>query len=134
MSDEEAILAANAAYYRAFAMRDFGAMSRIWAEGDVSCIHPGWSALIGRDAVVESYRSILRNPIQEPIQYRDAAAIVSGGEGRVLCIEIVGGVGLAATNWFKRIGGVWRMIHHQASPMAAPVEDAIPEPSSRLLN
>jgi ketosteroid isomerase-like protein len=61
MSDEVAILAANAAYYRAFATADFAAMSRIWADNNVSCIHPGWPAMIGRQAILESYREILRN-------------------------------------------------------------------------
>ena len=48
MSDETAILAANAAYYGAFAAADIAAMSRVWADDNVSCIHPGWPALVGR--------------------------------------------------------------------------------------
>ncbi|HYW59078.1 MAG TPA: nuclear transport factor 2 family protein, partial [Xanthobacteraceae bacterium] len=37
MSDSDAILAANAAYYRAFASGDFATMSSIWADDGVSC-------------------------------------------------------------------------------------------------
>jgi ketosteroid isomerase-like protein len=126
MSDERDILAANAAYYHAFSTRDFSAMSRIWADEDVSCIHPGWPPLIGRAAILDSYRGILSNPGQEPIVHRDHFAMAADGEGRVVCIEIVGGLALAATNWFRRVGGAWRMVHHQASPVAAVVEEAPP--------
>jgi ketosteroid isomerase-like protein len=133
MSEENAILAANAAYYRAFATGDFDEMSRVWAEDGISCIHPGWPALIGREAVIGSYREIMRNPGQERVEHRNDHAIVTGGDGRVLCVEFVGGLALAATNWFSRIDGTWRMIHHQASPIATLVAEAAP-PSSQRLN
>jgi len=134
MSDEAAILAANAAYYRAFARADFAEMSRIWAEDDVSCIHPGWPALVGRQAILESYREILRNPNQERIEPRNETVMVVGDEARVLCVEFVGGTALATTNLFRRVNGAWRMTHHQASPVAALVEEPTPQPSSRRLN
>jgi hypothetical protein len=134
MTDKGAILAANAAYYHAFATGDFAKMSGLWAEEDVSCIHPGWPVLVGRQPILESYASILRNPNQERIEHRNHIAMISGDEGRVFCVEIVGGMGLAATNWFRRINGAWRMIHHQASPLATLIEESVPEPSSRVLN
>ena len=134
MSDEDAILAANAAYYRAFTIADFAAMSRIWADDNVSCIHPGWPVLIGREAILESYREILRNPDQDRIDPRNETVMVAGDEARVICVEFVGGAALAATNLFKRIDGAWRMTHHQASPIAALVEEAVSQPSSRRLN
>jgi ketosteroid isomerase-like protein len=136
MSDETAILAANTAYYRAFAGADIAAMSRVWADDNVSCIHPGWPALVNRPAVLESYRDILRNPDQERIDLRNVTVLASGDEARVICVEFVGGAALAATNMFKRIDGEWRMTHHQASPIAALVEEAVsqPQPSSRRLN
>jgi ketosteroid isomerase-like protein len=134
MSDEATILAANAAYYRAFASADFAAMSRVWANDNVSCIHPGWPALIGRPTIVESYRQIFSNPSQERIEPRNETVMVAGDEARVLCVEFVGGTALAVTNLFKRVDGVWRMTHHQASPIAALVEEAIPQPPSQRLN
>lgn len=128
MNDEEDLLAANAAYYEAFRTAKFAEMCRIWAEDGVSCVHPGWPALVGRDAVIESYRKILANPNPEWIDPHDAHVLVSGDEGRVLCIEIVAGtLALAATNWFRRVGGRWRMVHHHASPIAAAmVEETAP--------
>ena len=135
MSDHDAILAANAAYYRAFSTGDFAAMSRIWADDAVSCVHPGWSALVGRDAVVESYRNILASPNRVRIAHRDDTPIVSGDEGRVLCVEIVEGTALlAATNCWRRVGGTWRMTHHQASPIAVPLEESEPPPRGQRLN
>lgn len=119
MSDEAALLAANRAYYRAFSAGDFTAMSDIWGEDDVSCIHPGWPALVGRQAVLASYRDILRNPQQEPIQHRNETTILAATEGRVFCVEIVGEAALVATNWFRLVDGAWRLVHHQASPLAA---------------
>jgi uncharacterized protein (TIGR02246 family) len=134
MSDEAAILAANAAYYRAFASADFAAMSHIWADDNVSCIHPGWPVLIGRQAILESYREILRNPDQERIEARNETVMVAGDDARVICVEFVGGAALAATNMFRRMGGAWRMTHHQAGPIAALVEEASTQPLSRRLN
>ncbi len=134
MSDETEILAANAAYYRAFAGGDFAAMSRIWADDNVSCIHPGWPVLIGRPAILESYREIMRNPDQERIEPRNETVMAAGEEARVFCVEFVAGAALAATNMFRRVSGAWRMIHHQASPIAALVEEVASQPSSRRLN
>jgi ketosteroid isomerase-like protein len=130
----ESILAANAAYYRSFASGDFAAMSRIWADDGVSCVHPGWPALLGRDAILESYRGILHSTNRVRIAYRDDTAIVAGEEGRVLCVEIVEGAALAATNCYRRVDGAWHMTHHQASPIAAPLEEIEPRPRGQRLN
>jgi ketosteroid isomerase-like protein len=135
MSERDAILAANAAYYLAFSAGDVAAMDRIWADDGVSCVHPGWPALVGRDSVMESYRGILSSATRVRIVHRDDVAIVAGEEGRVLCVEIVEGTAvLAATNCFRRVGGVWRMTHHQASPIATPVEESRPPPRGQRLN
>src|SRR5579862_2501037 len=123
MTDASDILEANAVYYRAFASGDFAAMSLIWADDGVSCVHPGWPALIGRDAILESYRGILSGMNRVRIGHREDTAIAAGDDGRVLCVEIVEGAALAATNCYRRVGGVWRMVHHQASSIAAPSDE-----------
>jgi ketosteroid isomerase-like protein len=134
MSEEDAVLAANAAYYQAFASGDFAAMSRVWANDNASCIHPGWPALIGRRAILESYRQIFNNPNQDRIEPRNETVMIAGGEARVLCVEFVGGTALAATNLFQRVDGAWRMTHHQASPIAALVEEPAAQPPPKRLN
>jgi hypothetical protein len=131
MTDEDAILAANAAYY-VFGGADFAGTSEIWADDDVSCVHPGWPVLIGRQKVLQSYRNILGNPTEEQIAHQDEQVLASGVEARVLCVEIVGELALAATNWFRRIDGAWRMIHHQPSPLAARIQQAPQPPPGRL--
>ena len=135
MSDSDAVLAANAAYYRAFSTGDTAAMSRLWADDGVSCVHPGWTPLIGRAAVVDSYRNILASPNRVRIAHREDTAIVTGEEARVLCIEIVEGTALlAATNVYRRIGDAWRMVHHQASPIAVAAEESEAPPRGQRLN
>jgi ketosteroid isomerase-like protein len=134
MEEENAILAANAAYYRAFVTCDIAAMSDLWAPDEVSCIHPGWPVLIGRRAILESYFGILTNPGQDPIEHHNEMVLMSGKEARVFCIEIASGVRLAATNWFRCIDGNWRMIHHQASPIGPLGEERRQQTAARRLN
>jgi ketosteroid isomerase-like protein len=127
MTEETALLAANAAYYEAFSARDIESMAALWAPDGVSCIHPGWPPLIGRLAVLSSYGDIFRNPRQEAIQRRNETVLLERGEGRVYCIESVGGAALVATNWFRRTEEGWLLVHHQASPLAV----VAPEPRSK---
>ncbi len=127
MTDADELLAANAAYYRAFAARDLVAMASVWAPEDASCVHPGWPALIGAQAVLASYRDIFRNARQETVTSRDEKTLIHGDDGRVFCVESVGASSLLlATNWFRRIEGRWRLIHHQASPLVAPRQESPP--------
>lgn len=119
MSDQEVrkakLMEANTRFYRAFIDGDYPAMDRLWAEADVSCIHPGWPVLVGRSAVMDSWRDILKNSNRPPVQCRGMSALIHEKEGRVLCLEIVGNLALAATNLFRFADGDWRMLHHQAS-------------------
>ena len=132
MTDGDQILAANAAFYAAFAGRDFAAMIRIWADEDVSCIHPGWPPLVGRKAVLDSYKGLLSNPAQVRIDQSHEIVSTFENQARVLCIETVAESTLAATNLFRRINGVWRMTHHQASPIALNFPREERPPKSRL--
>ncbi|HTV33148.1 MAG TPA: nuclear transport factor 2 family protein [Methylocella sp.] len=123
MVDKASLLAANAAFYTAFRIRDLAGMTSLWADDDtVSCIHPGWPAIIGRKAVVGSWRNILGSEHSPAISCHDPYAIISGDEGRVLCIEKIGSMALAASNHFRQIEGHWKLVHHQSSPIALPDE------------
>jgi ketosteroid isomerase-like protein len=122
MSDEEAVLAANRAFYRAFGSRDLAAMDALWAtHAPVACIHPGWDALIGRAAVMASWREILAQPT--PIACRAERVLGLGDTACVICHETLGdpaagGGVLIATNVFVREADGWRMVHHQAGGIA----------------
>ncbi len=127
MSDASEIIAANAAFYVAFAAGDFVALAAVWSDQEtISCIHPGWPAIVGRAGVIGSWREILKNAARPQIVCADPYAIVDGDHGRVVCIELVDGAPLAATNYFRRVDGAWRMVHHQSSAIAqfaASVDD-----------
>jgi ketosteroid isomerase-like protein len=117
---EAAVLAANLAFYEAFTRRSMDSMSMIWAgEHPVACTHPGRDAILGRNAVMASWRAILESPESPEVRCSNAAAIVLGDAAVVTCIEQIGETLLAATNVFTRERGAWRMIHHHAGPMTA---------------
>ena len=79
MSERDAILFANEAFYQAFAERDMGEMEAIWSEqAPVACIHPGWHPLAGREAVLESWRAILANADSPPIRCREPRVHLRG--------------------------------------------------------
>jgi len=119
MTDKDAIIAANAAFYAAFTAGSVDELVRLWADGDdISCIHPGWPALVGRPAVIASWRDILLSTNRPHIVCQEPYAIVTGDSGHVLCVEIIGSMALAAANHFRRVGDEWRLIHHQSSPIA----------------
>lgn len=131
MNEEDAVLAVNAAYYRAFANADAGALERLWAIDDVTCVHPGWLPLVGREDVVRSYRDILAGADQVPITHSGERVVISGDFARVICIERVGAVLLAATNCFARTGQGWLMTHHQASQIADAEPSRAPRRETR---
>jgi limonene-1,2-epoxide hydrolase len=136
MTDKAALLEANAAFYAAFQRGDIRALEQLWAADDsISCIHPGWAAIVGRVAVIASWRDIMQATMRPNVVCHEPYAIVSGDAGRVLCIEVVDTAPLAASNHFRLIDGVWRLVHHQASPIARAIAPAAPSsapPGSKI--
>jgi ketosteroid isomerase-like protein len=130
MSEQAAVLFANEAFYVAFAVCDFPAMDAVWSRRpSVTCIHPGWSALSGRDPVMESWRSILANPNAPRVGCRNAVAHVLGDIAYVVCYEAIDGSFLVATNVFVREDGGWKLVHHQAGATPPPPpEEPAPRP------
>jgi ketosteroid isomerase-like protein len=129
--DHQEVLAANAAFYAAFAERDVEAMEAVWSRSDsIACVHPGWRALHGRESVMATWRSILEGEGAPDITFSNARAYVNGTSAFVICIERLPGGSLVSTNLFSREDGEWRMVHHHTGP--APPE--IDELSSDLLN
>jgi ketosteroid isomerase-like protein len=120
--EEREVVEANASFYAAFARRDADAMDALWArEAPVACLHPGWEPLLGREAVVTSWRRILLGGgAPARIRCERAQAHVAGDAAWVVCAEVIPGGTLAATNLFVREGGGWRMVHHHASPLPPP--------------
>ena len=121
MTDRDAVLAANLEFYRAFTMRDIAAMEALWARRTpVACLHPGWTALKDREAVIESWAGILSNPGAPRIACFDEQVLLYGDVALVLCEEDIEGGTLAASNLFVREDGEWRLAHHQAGQVVRP--------------
>lgn len=127
MSDASGVEAANAAFYRAFEQADVDAMALVWDDEQpeaLSCIHPGWPALRGRQQVLRSWSALMATT--EAIQFllTDVHVSVEDGTAVVTCTENVltggadGGAGAAvATNVFRRREGGWRLQVHHAGPL-----------------
>jgi len=114
-TDEEQVRQAHAAFYDAFADRDVEAMEEIWArDAPVSCVHPGWSLLVGREAVLESWRSILEGPAAPDVVSSREVVHLLGDTALVLCVETLADGQLMATNVLVRELGRWKLVHHQA--------------------
>jgi ketosteroid isomerase-like protein len=114
------VLDVNDAFYRAFAARDADAMGALWAEDHpVACIHPGSDVLVGRDAVLASWRAVLVPGGAPELTCSHAEPHVLGDVAFVTCHEVIRSGGrLAATNVYVRERGAWRIVHHQATPIA----------------
>lgn len=105
-------------------------MSDVWEHSDrVSCTHPGWSTLRGWGAVSGSFLVLFRSPAALQFILTDVVAEVAGDVAWVTLDENLlgdqGGGTVAALNLFTRVdgGGRWRMVVHQASPVALAATD-----------
>ena len=114
-------LFANDAFYLAFAARDIEHMDALWArESPVICIHPGWPALTSRAKIIESWRRILGNPEQQPIDVYQAQAHQLADMVAVICYEELNGNVMVATNLFVCEADRTVLVHHQAGPCGQP--------------
>jgi ketosteroid isomerase-like protein len=120
--------AAEAAFYAAFAATDPDAMRAVWATGhDVACIHPAGAPISGYDAVMASWRDILGGDSSFELAFEP----ISRSQSPTLMVSTVyerfrpaGAAGEAApvlaTNVYRLVDGLWKMVLHHASPVAAP--------------
>jgi hypothetical protein len=115
--EREAVLAANRAFYRAFAERD-----QVWAaSGALVCLHPGQAPLHGRVEIMASWRGILRHPDSPRVRCAGEWVVGRPGLAIVVCREILPEGQLMATNTFARQSAGWRMIGHHSGPVP-PIE------------
>ena len=118
----ENLIAANANFYKALASGDGHLMRQIWSDAeDITCIHPGWGPVTGREAVMRSWETILESPPQ--INCTEPSGYISGESAYVIAFENLGEGRLIATNVFRLEFDNWKMIHHQAGiarPTPAP--------------
>ena len=119
LTPDRAIIDANLEFYEAFANGDVAAMASVWSYSHpISCIHPGWQILRGRDQVMSSWRAILGNAGAPLIRCSDAEVVVIDQVAIVTCIEHVDDGQLVATNTFAFEDGFYKLVHHQAGAYA----------------
>jgi len=124
MSEQQALLFNNDAFYQAFAARDLEAIDALWAvDTPVACLHPGWAPLTERSDIIHSFAAIFQGPAPPDIKCLGARALCYDGAGIVICYELIEGNFLAATNFFVHNGSGWKLVHHQAGPTEEPPED-----------
>ena len=69
--DRAALLFANETFYRAFAERDVPLMEALWADTEpVTCLHPGWPPVEGREAVLLRIQRRGQPPLYMPVRLR----------------------------------------------------------------
>ena len=128
MADEREVLAANAAFYRAFEKKDLEAMSAVWSKGTGSlCIHPGRRALRGWEEIRSSWEKIFKNTSYIEIETDIITTEVNGNFAYVVLVESVlqvsGGRRVTAqsmaTNVFEQMAQGWYLVHHHGSPLAS---------------
>ncbi|MEL6346419.1 MAG: nuclear transport factor 2 family protein [Myxococcota bacterium] len=128
MTDRDAALAANQAFYDAFNQMDMDAMADIWSQrSEDTCIHPGWELLRGWPAIRNAWRVIFANTDYNRIGLTDLTIEVIGAVARVQCVEnlytVVGDQTIhsqvAATNILVRTTIGWKITLHHGSPIAS---------------
>lgn len=120
------VLAANAAFYRAFEKKDISAMSNVWSQGTGSlCIHPGRNVLRGWKTISESWEQIFRNTSYIEIETEIIATEVRNNIAYIVLVETLLQVSRnrrvqaesMATNIFERMGSSWYLVSHHGSPL-----------------
>ena len=139
MSEAAAAEAANDEFYAAFEAADLDRMTQLWDDdwdAPVSCVHPGWPVIRGRQRVLRSWAVIMANTSYIQFVLTDVAVSVVGDLAVVTCDEnILTSADAAeagqvtATNVFRRRDGGWRLWVHHGSPVLAadrPVPEELP--------
>jgi uncharacterized protein (TIGR02246 family) len=136
-ADVEAVEAVHEEFYAALEAGDLDRMGEVWAEGDVTCVHPGWPLLRGRDQVLRSWALIMANTAYIQFVLTEVATRVAGDQAVVSCAENIltadGATGfspggkIVTTNVFVRTDAGWRLWLHHGSPVLDRDEDEVEE-------
>ena len=125
-TDKEIVLAANQAFYSAFAERDLKAMTALWWQGSTSiCIHPGSQPILEWSNIRDSWDAIFRNTDSLEIDIEIVKVEVDSALAYVVLREIVlqsnRGRNMKAqsiaTNVFQKMAQKWYLVSHHGSPI-----------------
>jgi ketosteroid isomerase-like protein len=138
VSDVDRILELNEDLYAAFESADLDQMDGLWARGElspsVSCVHPGWPLLRGREEVMRSWAMIMANTEYIQFVITDVELSLAGDVAVLTCVENIitagdededgrsdpttfAGAKGVATNVFRRTGDGWRLWVRHGSPV-----------------
>jgi ketosteroid isomerase-like protein len=135
MSDRDAVLNANRAFYEAFQSLDAEQMEKVWArDPGIICIHPGWRKLSGWGPIMSSWERIFENVFEMKFELGETDVMISGDLAVVVVEENLTQRGydgisrsqVIATNVYERIGDAWFMVMHHGSPVIAPPDGEPP--------
>ena len=136
MNDCDAVLEANAAFYRAFESLSLPRMEDLWLRAaHIKCVHPGWGLLIGWGPVMESWERIFANTVAMRFTLSHVHVEVCGDLAWVSLTENIDSATregdvtsqVQATNIFQRQDGRWLLVLHHGSPVYPPYVGANPE-------
>ncbi len=128
---------AESAFYSAFEMADISLMQALFADQNVSCIHPNAMPIIGRTAVLSSWEKILSS-LAEPAFYPEVLHRSEEGDEvgntaihlvaeRIAADHQIGtetSLVLATNVYIKQENG-WRMMMHHSSLPPYTEDEAI---------
>ena len=124
--DVEAVRAANLAFYEAFSSLEIEGMASVWEQSERAiCVHPGWRALSGWDAIRESWENIFNNTALMHFNITGVKVAVQGDVAWVSCVENITTLlegktmdfAIQTTNVFARTEEGWRILHHHGSQL-----------------
>lgn len=128
MTDNQAVLTANQAFYRAFEKKDLEGMEAVWSKGiGCLCVHPGREALKGWSDIRHSWEQIFKNTSYIEIDADIITVETSGDLAYVVLVENILQISNSrrleaqsmATNLFERMGDRWYLVHHHGSPVVS---------------
>lgn len=132
MDDRNAVIAANAAFYRAFESLELKRMEGVWLQApSITCVHPGWGLLVAWGPAMESWHRIFANALAMHFTLTNVRVDVVGDLAWVVLTENIESrqrdgthtSQVQATNLFQRQGDRWLLVHHHGSPVYAPLAD-----------
>ena len=84
----EELLGANRSFYESLERFDLSAMKSLWHRGpEARCIHPGWEAINGYEAIIDSWDQVFKSTGWMRVTPTDVSTWRLGELGLVYCAE-----------------------------------------------
>ena len=128
MTDTETkkVLEINRLFYEALGTRNIELMKEVWANDEkVGCVHPGWTILRSRDAIIQSWESVFDPEDQVDINLTEIDIKIKNNIACLTCVQEMVYIKREplsynlsqSTNIFEKFNEEWKMVVHHASPI-----------------